>query len=1056
MAFPSRPVAVWLLLLLSCLGFAVAAVQAAVASGASPWWIASVALSVLLLMAAGILAWRRPPAGAGPRPSARAVVVPAGSAPGSHPAVEAPQSPAQSDDWRQPDQLASTNELLTTLSRVQAQFISTPDANVVFGGLLDDLLVLTDSAFGFIGEVLTPPEGAAFVEYRATRRIAWTSNDNLSTDATYGELMPLVNQVIAAERPLVADVLGPPGESQRCCGFAGLPLARGTRLVGLVGLGGRPGGYEPAVLEFLQPAIASTTTLLEAVKASAERRAADERVRVSEERYRDLLDHASDLVHSVRPDGSFAYVNRAWLDTLGYREADVPRLSIWQVADGSSHEAYRNLLAGAAGPHAPALAEVVFWTSDGRRIECEGGESCRVVEGAVVATRGMYRDVSVQRRAAEALRTAKEQAEGAARAKSDFLANMSHEIRTPMNAVIGMTGLLLDTPLNAEQRECVDAIRHAGDGLLEIINDILDFSKIDSGKLELEQQSFELLDCAERALALLAPTAATKGIELLLYVDPCVPRRLVGDVTRLRQVMVNLLGNAVKFTEAGEVEMSVDAVPIVEGRWRVHVAVRDTGPGIPPDRIDRLFKAFSQVDTSTTRQFGGTGLGLAISKRLAELMGGSMWVDSEPGVGSTFQFTLLADQAPVQAGTLDADVGALRGRRALVIDDNAASRRVLRLLLQEWGLEVETAGDTTAATVALAARLPDVLVIDRALRDADGLAMVRQLRGGGTNVPVVLLTSLGFHDKPTEDWGALTMVGKPVRASSLRESLLAATIPGTARPLQGQPRWVFDSTMAERLPLRVLIAEDNLVNQKVVTKMLGRLGYCADVVNNGLEAVERLETDRYDVLLLDVQMPVMDGFEAARTITGSMPSSERPRIVGMTALAMTGDRERCLEAGMDDYITKPVKPEELQAALERSVAAARASVSAAVVETPREAPVDPVIIANLRELQEPDEPDFVTELIDVLFEELPQKLSAIEAAVAEGDALRVNRLAHSLKSSAGNLGAMPLSKLFQAIERKGADADLVTVPALVADVATEFERVKAVLSSVRRGAPEAA
>jgi PAS domain-containing protein len=357
MASSSRPVAVWLLLLLSCLGFAVAAVQAAMASGGSPWWIASGALSTVLLMAAGVLAWRRPPAGAGQRPTVGAVV-PVAPTPGSHPTVEAPQSPAQSDDWRQPDQLASTNELLTTLSRVQAQFISTPDADVVFGGLLDDLLVLTDSAFGFIGEVLTPPEGAAFVEYRAARGIAWTPNDDPSTGATYGELIPLVNQVIASERPLVADVLGPPGESQRGCGFAGLPLARGTRLVGLVGLGGRPGGYEPAVLEFLQPAIASTTTLLEAVKASAERRAADERVRVSEERYRDLLDHASDLVHSVRPDGSFAYVNRAWLDTLRYREADVPRLSIWQVADGSSHEAYRNLLAGAAGPHAPALAEV--------------------------------------------------------------------------------------------------------------------------------------------------------------------------------------------------------------------------------------------------------------------------------------------------------------------------------------------------------------------------------------------------------------------------------------------------------------------------------------------------------------------------------------------------------------------------------------------------------------------------------------------------------------------------------------------------------------------------
>jgi PAS domain S-box-containing protein len=1046
-----------------CLVLAASPVEAAaVASVSVPLTGPSVGVALVLFCVAITFFKRRsaPPVAA--PESARATSAgtsaptPTEPVPDPDPAPALADDAAVSEDWRQPDQLADTNELLTTLSRVQAQFITAPDPDEVLAGLLDDLLVLTDSTFGFIAEVIAPPDAASFVEYRATRRVRWTPDasdlEQSAPGATYDELIPLVTQITSTERPLVTDRLGEPVDGEPGRSFAGLPLVRGTRLVGIIGLGGRPRGYDGGIIDYLQPATASTTTLLEAIKASAERKAASEQLRESEERYRDLLEHASDLVHSVRPDGSFAYVNRAWLETLGYSQSDVDRLSIWQVADGSAHEAYRTLLAGVTGPDAPAISEVTFWTNDGRRIECEGGESCRVVGGAVVSTRGMFRDVTAHRRAAEALLIAKEQAEAAARAKSDFLANMSHEIRTPMNAVIGMTGLLADTPLNAEQREFVETIRNAGDGLLEIINDILDFSKIDSGKLELEQQPFDLFECADRALSLLAPAAAAKGVELLAYVDPCVPRRLIGDVTRVRQIMVNLLGNAVKFTANGEVEMTVSALPIVEGRWRVHVSVRDTGSGIRPDRVDRLFKAFSQVDTSTTREYGGTGLGLAISKRLAELMGGTMWVDSEPGVGSTFQFTLLADAAPSEAGTLDADVSALRGRRALVVDDNAASRRVLRLLLQDWGLEVQTAGDTDAASSALSVRPPDFLIVDRALRDGDGLAFVQQVRADGHRQPAVLLTSLGFQDRHDEDLGALTLVGKPVRAGSLLDALLSSTSSEAPTPVAMRDRWSFDSTLAERLPLRLLIAEDNIVNQKVVTKMLGRFGYSADVVSNGLEAVEHLEATAYDVLLLDVQMPVMDGFEAARVIGSSIPPGRRPRIVGMTALAMTGDRERCLEAGMDDYITKPVRPEELQAALERSAAA----LSPSTTPGAGEAAVDLEIIANLRELQEPDEPDFVTELIDVLFGELPQKVLTMETALAARDAHGVNRLAHSMKSSAANLGAMPLSRIFHAIERKGAGGDLSGVDALVAAVKAEFDRVKVALSAERRGTPEAA
>jgi PAS domain S-box-containing protein len=948
-----------------------------------------------------------------------------------------------------------SSELLTTLSRVQAQFISEPNSDVVFEGLLDDLLVLTDSRYGFIAEVVTPPSGPSFVEYRAIRHVSWaTPSEESAAVATYSDLLPMVDAVRSSGRLVLLSGREQPRAPGLHGTFAGLPLATGVRLVGIIGLGDRQEGYEPRLLEFFQPAIASATTLLEAVKASGERRAAEERLRESETRYRDFLEHASDLVHSVRPDGSFAYVNRAWLQTLGYDEADVEHLTIWRVADAAVHEAYRALLTAPDEHVVTPLGEVVLWTRDGRRIECEGRETCRIVDGIVVATRGMFRDVSAQRRAAEALRVAKDHAEAAARAKSDFLANMSHEIRTPMNAVIGMTSLLLDTPLSSDQREFVEIIRNAGDGLLDIINDILDFSKIDSGKLELEQQPFAIRECVERAVDLLASSAAAKGIELLAYVDPRVPPLLVGDVTRVRQVLVNLLGNAIKFTDTGEVEVGVAASPIVEGRWRIHVSVRDTGTGIPPDRADRLFKAFSQVDTSTTRQHGGTGLGLAISRRLAELMGGTMWVDSEPGLGSTFQFTIVSAAADSGAAA-DAVPEIDAGRKAMVVQDNAASRRVVRLLLESWGFDVETASDATAAAAAIAARVPDVLLVDRRLRDADGIVLVQRLRASAAtrHTPAVLLTALGHETTTTDGLGLVTCLAKPVKATALREAVLSALGRGHVAPSRPETRWTFDASMAERLPLRLLIAEDNIVNQKVAVKMLGRLGYRPDVVNNGLEAVEAVARQRYDVLLLDVQMPVMDGFEAARRITGAWSPGTRPRIVGMTALAMTGDRERCLEVGMDDYITKPVRPEELQRALERS---AQAPPPVTRFAPPAVDAVDTSVIASLRELQDPDEPDFVTELIDLLFADMPGMLTALEQAAAEGNARGVNRIAHSMKSSCGNLGALPLSKVFFAIERQGAEGDLRAVRGLIAEATAEFGRVREALSAQRQGAPDGA
>jgi two-component system sensor histidine kinase/response regulator len=796
-----------------------------------------------------------------------------------------------------------------------------------------------------------------------------------------------------------------------------------------------------------------------------ERQLAEDTLREREMRYRTLVEGSLQGLF-IHIEGVIQFANSAIVRIFGYTQVEELIGQDYRVLVAPEEvdrlEGYRQ--ARLRGEPVPAYYEYMGVKRDGSQLwlECLATQLTWDGKPAVMTT---FLDITDRKQTEAALHEAKEAAEAAAMAKSAFLATMSHEIRTPMNGVIGMTGLLLDTPLDTTQREYVETIRRSGDALLMIINDILDFSKIDAGKLELEVLEFDLRTMIEDILELLAEQALAKGLEIVVWVPPDLPTWLVGDPGRLRQVLTNLVGNAIKFTDQGEVFVQVSCVERKTDDVRLRFEISDTGIGIPFEAQQHLFEAFTQADTSTTRKYGGTGLGLAISRRLVELMGGTLSVKSAPGEGSTFEFTVQVKIGSTPPSATDRHTAqALCGVRVLCADDHETKRQILEMQLRAWGMEVDGVGDGPTALVSLQeaqreGRPYELALLDDCMPGMDGLALARAIRTIPSLVamPLVMIGSVGMREAQEEAaLSAMTYLTKPVRHAQLYACLVQLFATSEFPP--NPPVDDASSGRQQRVPVRarVLLAEDNVINQKVAVRILEKLGCRVDVVANGAEAVAAVAMDDYHLCFMDCQMPEMDGLAAAAEIRAQEAQTDvHLPIIAMTANAMPEDRMRCLDAGMDDYLSKPVREAGVAAILARwgprqprTTVADDGAGGYTKEPTPAAPAIDHEIVSTLQAMGGESEPAFFREVIEAFFVNTAALIATLQRAVTSEEMDIVRDTAHTLRGSSMNVGALGMAAICYALQSVVSAEDTVETAACLAKLEGEFARVRRELTAL--------
>ncbi len=767
------------------------------------------------------------------------------------------------------------------------------------------------------------------------------------------------------------------------------------------------------------------------------------------------VESTSDATLMVDPSGQAIYQNRASLELFGYsveelNEAGGPLILYFDPALG--HEVFDTIQGGESW-----RGEAEMRTREGRTVAVAlRADVIRDETGKIVGFISIHTDISQRKQAEEQLLQAKQAAEAANLAKGEFLANMSHEIRTPLNAVIGMTELALETQLTKEQREYLETVRVSSESLLTLLNDILDFSKIEACQLGLDEIYFDLRTTLERVTDMLAAQAEVGGVELTCHIKPDVPTALVGDPTRLRQIIVNLAANAIKFTEEGQVTISVETEMEEDSSPFLHFTVSDTGIGIPPDRIEKIFEIFKQADGSTTRKYGGTGLGLAISRQLVQMMGGKIWVESELGKGSTFHFTarfkLDWTEATQHSGIKDLDFS---GIRSLVLDDHTTNRSALKEMMSSWGLESAEAADEKEAFALMqkayeAGKPYRVLVLDSQLSGMNGFEVAKRVKESryGANLKMILLTSVGRKGDAAQcgKFGISGYLVKPVKQSDLLHAIMMAL----RHPIdEGAPLITQYTVQEARRRLNILVAEDNPVNQKVASAVLKKWGHRVVVVSNGREALEAIDKERVDLILMDVQMPQMDGFETTELIRNrEKADGGHVPIVAMTAHAMKGDRERCLAAGMDSYVSKPVRAEELFSVIESLTNRSQDKEKGSRFPSKDVTPFAEDILDLSKAMKILDgDGELCEEVANLFLEDTADKIAKLREAVARGDASAVQQTAHTLKGSVGYFGAKRAFDAVYRLELIGKNGTWTEAEAAQLELEREFKALEAAMKS---------